>query len=91
MNYSGISLSEAKKYVFVKSLKFSISPKKLNYADWYHSFELLYRSISNIGDMPNQNLDFVKAKIKDAALTSFRNYNANLPRRLSNDEVAKFF
>lgn len=41
--------------------------------------------------MPNQNLDFVKAKIKDAALTSFRNYNANLPRRLSNDEVAKFF
>ena len=44
-----------------------------------------------IGDMPNQNLDFVKAKIKDATLTSFRNYNANLPRRLSNDEVAKFF
>ena len=28
--------------------------------------------------MSNKNLDFVKTKIKDAALTSFRNYNANL-------------
>ena len=28
--------------------------------------------------MSNENLDFVKTKIKDAALTSFCNYNANL-------------
>ena len=30
--------------------------------------------------MSNEDLDFVKTKIKDAVLASFRNYNANLPR-----------
>ena len=29
--------------------------------------------------MQNENFDFVKTKIKDAALTLFRNYNVNLP------------
>ena len=32
------------------------------------------------------NLDFVKTKVKDAALTSFRNYNVNLPVNLSDEE-----
>ena len=32
--------------------------------------------------IPNKNLDFVKTKIKDAALNSVPNYNANLPRNL---------
>ena len=36
--------------------------------------------------MSNENYDFVKTKIKDAALTSFRNYNGNLPYNLSNDQ-----
>ena len=36
--------------------------------------------------MSNENLDFVKTKIKEAALTSFRNYNANLQRNLLNEE-----
>ena len=31
-------------------------------------------------------MDFVKTKVKDAALTSFRNYNVNLPRNLSDEE-----
>ena len=34
----------------------------------------------------NENLDFAKTKIKDAAPTSFRNYNANLPRNFSDEE-----
>ena len=36
--------------------------------------------------MSNENLDFVKTKIKDA-LTSFRNYSANLPRNLWDEEL----
>ena len=36
--------------------------------------------------MSNDNLDFVKTKIKDAALTSFRDYNSNPPRNLLDEE-----
>ena len=84
--YSNISLSHAEKSLLVKSLKFSISFEKLNYPDYLVNFELLYRSIYNLDSISNKNLDFVKTKIKDAALTSFRNYNANLPCNLSDEE-----
>ena len=42
--------------------------------------------VYNLDSIRNKNLDFVKTKIKDAALTSFHNYNANLPRNLSDEE-----
>ena len=70
----------------MKDLKFSIPPKKLNCADYLDNFELFDRSIYNLDSISNDNLDFVKTKTKDAALTSFRNYNANLPRNLSDEE-----
>ena len=70
----------------MKDLKFSIPPKKLNCADYLVNFELFDRSIYNSDSISNDNLDFVKTKTKDAALTSFRNYNANLPRNLSDEE-----
>ena len=35
----------------------------------------------------NADLDFVKTKIKDAALSSFRFYNANVPQNLSEEEL----
>ena len=85
-NYSNISLSDAEKSLLVKGLKFSISPKKLNYADYSANFELFYRSIYNLDSISNKILDFVKTKIKDTALTSFRNYKANLPRNLSGED-----
>ena len=70
----------------MKDLKFSIPPKKLNYGDYLVNFELFDRTIYNLDSISNDNLDFVKTKTKDAALTSFRNYNANLPRNLSDEE-----
>ena len=70
----------------MKGLKFSISPKKLNYADYLANFELFYRSIYNLDSISNKILDFVKTKIKDTALTSFHNYKANLPRNLSGED-----
>ena len=84
-NYSNISLSDAEKYLLVKGLKFSIPPKKLNYANYLVNFELFYRSIYNLDSISNENLDFVKTKI-NAALTSFHNDNANLPFNLSDEE-----
>ena len=85
-NYSNISLSDAGKSFLVKGLKFSIPPKKLNYADYLVNFELFYRSICKLDKISNDILDFVKTKIKNAALTSFRYYNVNLPRNLSDEE-----
>ena len=70
----------------MKGLNFSNPPKKLNYADYLVNFELSYRGIYNLDSMSNEKLDFVKTKIKEAALNSFRNYNANLPRNLSDKE-----
>ena len=44
------------------------------------------RSIDNLKILSGDNLDFIKTRIKDTALTSFRNYNANVPQHLSNEE-----
>ena len=40
----------------------------------------------NIDILSNEDLDFFKAKIKEAALSSYRTYNNNEPQNLSNDE-----
>ena len=85
-NHSNISLSDAEKSLLVKSLKFSIPPKKINYADYLANSELFYGSIYELDSMSNKNLDFVITKIKAAALTSFRNYTGNLPCNLSYEE-----
>ena len=63
----------------MKGEKFSIPPEKLNYIDYVVNFQLFYRIIYNLDSMSNKNFDFVKTKIKVAALTSFNNYNVNLP------------
>ena len=86
-NYSKISLSDAEKSLLVKGLRFSLPPKKLNCDDYLVNFELFYRSIRNLDVLSNGDLDFVKTKIKDAALNSFRFYNANIPQNLSDEEL----
>ena len=70
----------------MKGLSFSLPPKKLRYSDYLVNFELFYRRIDNLKILSGDNLDYVKTKIKDLALTSFRNYNANIPQNLSNEE-----
>ena len=69
----------------MKSLSFSLPLKKLSYSHCLVNFELFYRSIDNLNILSGDNLDYVKTKIKDLALTSFCNYNANIPH-LSNEE-----
>ena len=40
----------------------------------------------NLDILSNEDLDFVKAKYKEEALSSYRTYNNNVPPNLSNNE-----
>ena len=62
-------------------------PEKLNYADYLTNLELFYRSIGNLDVLSNGDLDFVKNKIKDATLSFFRFYNANVPQNLCDEKL----
>ena len=86
LNFSKLSLTDAEKTLLVKGLSFALPPKQLSYSDYLINFELFYRSIDNLKILSGDNLDFIKTRIKDTALTSFRNYNANVPQHLSNEE-----
>ena len=85
-NYSNYGLSEVQKSLLLKGLNFSIEPKKLNHADYLVNFELFYRDIRNLQVFSAEDLDFIKTKTKDIALSSFRTYNNNVPQHLSKGE-----
>ena len=85
-NFSKYELYDGEKGLLAKGLNFSLPPKHLDYADYLANFELFYRNICNLGILPNEDLDFVKTKIKEAALSSYRNYNNNVPQHLSKEE-----
>ena len=78
-NFSRYVLSDCEKYTF------SILCKKLDYADYLVHFELFFRDISNLDILSNEGLDFVKAKTKEAAISSYRSYNNNVPQNLSKE------
>ena len=46
----------------------------MDYADYLVNFELFYRNICNLGILSNEDLNFVKTRTKEAALSSYRNY-----------------
>ena len=45
---------------------------------------MFYRNIHTLGILSNEDLDFVKKRAKEAALSSYQNYNNNVPQNLSN-------
>ena len=49
----------------------------MNYFYWY---------IHNLYILSNEDLNLAKAKTKKAALSSYRNYNDNVPQNITNDE-----
>ena len=51
-------------------------------------FELFYRDIRNLEILSNEDLDFVKTKTNETALSSFRQYNKNPQQNLSKEELA---
>ena len=84
-NFSKYKLYDCEKRLLVKGLNFSLPPKYLDYADYLANFELFYRNIRNLGILSNEDLDFVK-RTKEAALSSYPNYNNNAPQHLSKEE-----
>ena len=68
-------------------LRTSKRPSRLKYADYLVRFELFYRDIGNLEILSNEDLDFVKTKTKETALSSFRQYNKNPQQNLSKEEL----
>ena len=50
-------------------------------------FELFYGDILNLEILSNEDLDFVKTKTKETALSSFRQYNKKPQQNLSKEEL----
>ena len=68
---------------------FSVPCKRLDYADYLVKFELFFRDICNLDTLSNEDLDFVKAKTKEAAsyrttapysTSCYRTYSNNVPQ-----------
>ena len=70
--YSRYALSKAEKSLLLKGLNFNIPPKKLNHADYPVDFEFFYRDIHCLQALSAEDIDFIKTKIKDIALSPFR-------------------
>ena len=85
-NISKYELSDCKKRLLAKGVNFSLLPKYLDDVDYLVNFELLCRNICNFGILSNEDLDFVKTRIKEVALSSNRNYNNNVPQPLSKEK-----
>ena len=84
-NFSKYALSDIEKKLVAKGLNFCLLSKQLKYADYLVHFELFYRDICNLEILSNE--DFVKAKTKETALPSFRQYNKNPQQSLSKEEL----
>ena len=70
-NFSKYELSDCEKRLLAKASNFNLPLKHLDYADYLVNFELFYRNIRNLGISSNEDLDFVKTRTKEAALSSY--------------------
>ena len=70
--FSNYVLSDIEKKLLVKGLNFCLPPKQLKCADYLGQFELFYTDIRNLEILSNQDLDFIKTKTKETALSPFR-------------------
>ena len=61
-------------------------PKQPKYANYLLNSELLFRDICKLDILSNENLEFLKTKTKDVALSSLRYFNLNVPQHLSDSE-----
>ena len=82
-NFSNYVLSDCETSLLTEGLNFNIPCEKLGYADYPVQFELFFRDIRNLDILSNEDLDFVKTKTKEAALSSYRSYNNYVPQNLS--------
>ena len=85
-NFSKYVLLDCEKFLLTNGLNFSIPCKKLDYVDYLVQLELYFRDLRNLDILSNENLDFVKEKTKEAALSSYRSYKNKVPQNLSKEE-----
>ena len=86
-NFSKYVLSDIEKKLLAKGLNFCLPPKQLKYADYLAHFELFYRDICNLEILSNEDLDFVKTKTKETALSSFRRELTALTNLIKNNDI----
>ena len=84
-DFSKNVLLDCEKLLLTKGLNFSIPRKKLDYADYLVNIELFFWNRRNLDILSNEGLDFVNAKTKEAAPSSYRIYN-NIPQNCSKNE-----
>ena len=84
-NFSQHSLTELEKSLFTRGLNFALPRKNLYYAHYILPFELLFRDI-DFYEIPSYNKLFIRSRLRDCALTSFR-YSGNInENNLSKEE-----
>ena len=86
-NYSTYDLSDGEKNVLAKGLNFAIPPKKLNYADYFTPFELLFRDVKKLS-LDGNILERIKVDIKKTCYSSFDNYNFDNELNITQEELA---
>ena len=66
-------LTEDEKSLLCKGLRFSIPPKKIEYADFLIQFKLSYRD--TLFEMKSKNRHFLKTKLKDICFSTLKSYS----------------
>ena len=66
--------------IFLNGLNFSIPNKKFGHTVYLVKLELFYRDICNLEVLSAEDLNFIKAKTKNIALSSYQTYNSNVPQ-----------
>ena len=70
---------DCERWLPTKGLNFCITCKKLDYRDYIIYFEF-FRDKGSLDILSNKDLDFVKAKTKETALSSYWTYYDNVQR-----------
>ena len=84
-NFSNHSLTEHEKSLLNRGLNFAIPPKNVNYADYLLPFELLFRDI-DLCEIPSYDKEFIRSRLRDCAITSFRDSDKINENNLSKKE-----
>ena len=84
-NFSNHSLTENEKSLLSRGLNFAIPPKNIDYANYLLPFELLVRDI-DFCEIPSFDKEFIRSRLRDCAITSFRDSGKINENNLSKKE-----
>ena len=73
-NFSSDILSDSKKSLLCKGLRFALPPKKIDYADFLLQFELLYRDTLQF-NLLSEKRDLLKNELNNICFSTLSSYN----------------